>query len=173
MARVLQRAWGSADMPELISSLPVTGTDGTLKFQMPARAGDDVDRNNAVLASVGPSQAICTFYDYSREDSGPAKIWTYSERPVYRPGDEVNFKAIVRLRQRRLMVQFCPACQVFQWGPEWCCHRCQRLAQHDGQQRLQLRPHLSIGKKCGEFVPRHRPQHDAHLAINRPTGLAV
>jgi len=31
MARVLQRAWGSAVMPELISSLPVTGTDGTLK----------------------------------------------------------------------------------------------------------------------------------------------
>jgi D-alanyl-D-alanine carboxypeptidase/D-alanyl-D-alanine-endopeptidase (penicillin-binding protein 4) len=31
MARVLQRAWGSSVMPELVSSLPVTGTDGTLK----------------------------------------------------------------------------------------------------------------------------------------------
>lgn len=31
LARVLQRAWGSAVMPELISSLPVSGTDGTLK----------------------------------------------------------------------------------------------------------------------------------------------
>lgn len=44
------------------------------------------------------------------------------------------------LRQRRLMVQFCPACQVFQWGPEWCCHRCQRLdpdwRQIEGQGRI-------------------------------------
>lgn len=90
----IRYAQGEALMPA-----GMTGADGTLKFQLPARAGDDVDRNNAVLASVGPSQAICTFYDYSREDSGPAKIWTYSERPVYRPGDEVNFKAIVRQRQ--------------------------------------------------------------------------
>jgi len=31
LARVLQRAWSSAVMPELVSSLPVTGLDGTLR----------------------------------------------------------------------------------------------------------------------------------------------
>jgi len=30
LARVLQSAWGSAVMPELVASLPVSGTDGTL-----------------------------------------------------------------------------------------------------------------------------------------------
>jgi D-alanyl-D-alanine carboxypeptidase/D-alanyl-D-alanine-endopeptidase (penicillin-binding protein 4) len=31
LARLLQRAWGSAVMPELMASLPVTGLDGTLR----------------------------------------------------------------------------------------------------------------------------------------------
>jgi D-alanyl-D-alanine carboxypeptidase/D-alanyl-D-alanine-endopeptidase (penicillin-binding protein 4) len=31
LARVLQRAWGSAVMPELMASLPVSGLDGTLR----------------------------------------------------------------------------------------------------------------------------------------------
>jgi D-alanyl-D-alanine carboxypeptidase/D-alanyl-D-alanine-endopeptidase (penicillin-binding protein 4) len=31
LARVLQRAWSSAVMPELMASLPVTGLDGTLR----------------------------------------------------------------------------------------------------------------------------------------------
>ncbi|MSO76538.1 MAG: DNA-binding protein [Alphaproteobacteria bacterium] len=28
------------------------------------------------------------------------------------------------LRQGRLLVQRCKACQGWQWGPEWICHRC-------------------------------------------------
>jgi D-alanyl-D-alanine carboxypeptidase/D-alanyl-D-alanine-endopeptidase (penicillin-binding protein 4) len=31
LAKLLQQAWGSATMPELISSLPVSGLDGTLR----------------------------------------------------------------------------------------------------------------------------------------------
>jgi D-alanyl-D-alanine carboxypeptidase/D-alanyl-D-alanine-endopeptidase (penicillin-binding protein 4) len=31
LARLLQTAWSSATMPELMSSLPITGLDGTLK----------------------------------------------------------------------------------------------------------------------------------------------
>jgi uncharacterized protein len=27
-------------------------------------------------------------------------------------------------RQRRLMIQRCTKCGVFQWGPEWLCHSC-------------------------------------------------
>jgi uncharacterized OB-fold protein len=28
------------------------------------------------------------------------------------------------LRDERLLVQRCKACRGWQWGPEWCCHRC-------------------------------------------------
>lgn len=28
------------------------------------------------------------------------------------------------LKQERVMVQRCPACQTWQWGPEWICHHC-------------------------------------------------
>lgn len=28
------------------------------------------------------------------------------------------------LREERLMLQRCGACQRWQWGPEWICHRC-------------------------------------------------
>ena len=31
LARLLQQAWGSATMPELVSSLPINGLDGTLR----------------------------------------------------------------------------------------------------------------------------------------------
>lgn len=28
------------------------------------------------------------------------------------------------LREEKLFLQRCNACQRFQWGPEWACHRC-------------------------------------------------
>lgn len=28
------------------------------------------------------------------------------------------------LRKEQLLVQRCRACGTWQWGPEWCCHRC-------------------------------------------------
>lgn len=31
------------------------------------------------------------------------------------------------LREGRLRVQRCPACQAWQFGPEWLCHRCHRF----------------------------------------------
>jgi D-alanyl-D-alanine carboxypeptidase/D-alanyl-D-alanine-endopeptidase (penicillin-binding protein 4) len=39
LARVLQRAWSSAVMPELMASLPASGVDGTLRRVKSARAG--------------------------------------------------------------------------------------------------------------------------------------
>lgn len=29
------------------------------------------------------------------------------------------------LRNERIMIQWCAACEAWQWGPEWICHRCQ------------------------------------------------
>ncbi|WP_454731815.1 MULTISPECIES: Zn-ribbon domain-containing OB-fold protein [Cupriavidus] len=31
------------------------------------------------------------------------------------------------LRGERLLVQRCPRCHAWQWGPEWLCHRCHSL----------------------------------------------
>ena len=28
------------------------------------------------------------------------------------------------LREEKLLLQRCNACNGWQWGPEWCCHRC-------------------------------------------------
>ena len=28
------------------------------------------------------------------------------------------------LRESRLLLQRCNTCRGWQWGPEWCCHRC-------------------------------------------------
>jgi uncharacterized OB-fold protein len=28
------------------------------------------------------------------------------------------------LGEERLLLQRCNACEGWQWGPEWCCHRC-------------------------------------------------
>ena len=28
------------------------------------------------------------------------------------------------LRDGKLLLQRCRSCEKFQWGPEWCCHRC-------------------------------------------------
>ena len=30
-------------------------------------------------------------------------------------------------RRHELLVQRCSACQTWQWGPEWICHRCRSL----------------------------------------------
>ncbi|MEO9230728.1 MAG: zinc ribbon domain-containing protein [Devosia sp.] len=31
------------------------------------------------------------------------------------------------LKERRLLVQRCPTCGTWQFGPEWLCHRCHRF----------------------------------------------
>jgi serine-type D-Ala-D-Ala carboxypeptidase/endopeptidase (penicillin-binding protein 4) len=49
LARLLQVAWASPVMPELMSSLPVSGTDGTLKR---LRGGADIGRAHLKTGSL-------------------------------------------------------------------------------------------------------------------------
>lgn len=77
-------------------SAGTTGADGILAFRLPSRNGEDGEASRAILAQIGPSSAICTFYTYDGSENSATRIWTYTERPVYRPGDEVHFKGIVR-----------------------------------------------------------------------------
>lgn len=72
-----------------------TGVDGTAAFRIPPR-GEESDSSRTILAQIGGSSALCTFYTYDGSGPSDTRIWTYTERPVYRPGDEVHFKGIVR-----------------------------------------------------------------------------
>lgn len=42
-------------------------------------------------------------------------------QPAATPLDEPYWQG---LRENRLMLQRCGACQGWQWGPEWICHHC-------------------------------------------------
>ncbi len=48
-----------------------------------------------LLAKRGESFALVGFYGGDPQQ-GPYKIYAYTDRPVYRPGDEISFKGIVR-----------------------------------------------------------------------------
>lgn len=55
---------------------------------------------------------------------------TSTTRPYLTPGLPVPQPSVLDtpfwdgLRAERLLLQRCRACQRFQWGPEWICHRC-------------------------------------------------
>ena len=51
LGRLLQAAWASPQMPELVSSLPVTGVDGTLR-RSKARAGGAAHLKTGSLRDV-------------------------------------------------------------------------------------------------------------------------
>lgn len=42
-------------------------------------------------------------------------------------GDGLDAEYWAAVRRHELVVQRCGACQAFQFGPEWICHRCRSL----------------------------------------------
>ncbi len=81
-----------------LSSAGKTGKDGLLDVTF---AGDS---KATVVAKMGASTALCGFYmgsgggegDEEDASGGPTRIFTYTDRPIYRPGDTVRFKGIAR-----------------------------------------------------------------------------
>lgn len=69
-----------------------TDKDGLAKFTM--EASDD---RMVIVATSGESRALCSVYAYNDDSDSPTRIWTYTDRPVYRPGDLVQFKGLVRV----------------------------------------------------------------------------
>jgi alpha-2-macroglobulin len=69
-----------------------TGTDGTARFILPETVSN---RNLVALAREGSSVAFVDFYRESGR-SEPGRIYLYTDRPVYRPGDTISYKGIVR-----------------------------------------------------------------------------
>jgi uncharacterized OB-fold protein len=58
---------------------------------------------------------------------------TSTTRPYLNPGLPAPQPGVLDapywdgLRAERLLLQRCKACERFQWGPEWICHRCLRF----------------------------------------------
>lgn len=72
-----------------------TGADGLAEFPPPAGHPDDL----RLLAHAGRGWAVNTLSSY--DFAGAREAWTgyvYTDRPVYRPGHTVHFKAVLRLR---------------------------------------------------------------------------
>jgi uncharacterized protein YfaS (alpha-2-macroglobulin family) len=74
-----------------------TDADGLVDTTLPLNAG----RNNYVFAAASwqGSLAFTDSYQWSEDGSGPMRVFAYTDRPVYRPGQEVHFKGIVRERR--------------------------------------------------------------------------
>ncbi|HEY3283351.1 MAG TPA: MG2 domain-containing protein [Armatimonadota bacterium] len=75
---------------------PLGSTDATglLKITLPApQPGHD---GVSLVASQGESHAIVDGLGSSNEDSPGYRLYTYTDRPVYRPGDQVRFKGVLR-----------------------------------------------------------------------------
>jgi uncharacterized protein YfaS (alpha-2-macroglobulin family) len=76
-----------------------TDRDGLAVLRVKGQAA-----NATILARVGDSIAVTDFRDLSNQGGGEEeqpedpniRVFTYADRPVYRPGDTIQFKAIVR-----------------------------------------------------------------------------
>jgi alpha-2-macroglobulin len=75
--------------------IATTNANGLANIKVPAGA----DSKALLLASFGKSQAVVDFDNQSGDNSGANRIFMYSDRPIYRPGDTVQFKGIVRKLQ--------------------------------------------------------------------------
>ncbi|MBI5705976.1 MAG: hypothetical protein HZC36_03180 [Armatimonadetes bacterium] len=75
------------------------------RFELAAKSGPDgrasialkgPSDNSMLLARQGKSTAIVGFYASGGEGDGSHRLSLYTDRPIYRPGDEVQFKGVVR-----------------------------------------------------------------------------
>lgn len=77
-----------------IRNLGTTGANGLLRASLPDLPPQQYTES-AVVGLRGDSAAVVTFGDYSRENA-KLRFFTATDRPIYRPGDRVQFKTVVR-----------------------------------------------------------------------------
>ncbi len=81
--------------PDLVSSV-ATDANGLAELSYFTDTSGE-DSRAAIIALQGKSTAAVGVYtSEDSENSGKAKFVLYTDRPIYRPGDEVQFKGIVR-----------------------------------------------------------------------------
>lgn len=90
------RIWSQATSKRIGSV--VTDASGLAQTTY-ASVPDQEDARACIIAVHGKSTGLVGVYtSEDSENSGGAKFVLYTERPIYRPGDEVQFKGIVRRR---------------------------------------------------------------------------
>lgn len=80
----------SVQAPSGLVNLGRTGKDGTLSATLPANEG-----NELIIARKDKSVAVVGFWTGQPTDPN-IRVVGYTDRPVYRPGDTIKFKGIVR-----------------------------------------------------------------------------
>jgi uncharacterized protein YfaS (alpha-2-macroglobulin family) len=84
----------SALKDKALLPLGQTGADGTFSFKPVA------NEQSMVVGTVGGSTAIVSYYQPDAVENGQnERIFAYTDRPVYRPGDKIQFKGFVRREQ--------------------------------------------------------------------------
>lgn len=73
-------------------------TDQNGLFQAPISGSSRADEPR-FIASAGDSVAFTRLDPVYREESGDYRVYLYTDRPIYRPGQMVHFKGIVRRQQ--------------------------------------------------------------------------
>lgn len=74
-----------------LKQVGMTGPDGTLNV------GRSPNDHQLLVAKRDTSIAVVDYYSRSDESgNGNGRVFLYSDRPVYRPGDKVEFKGIAR-----------------------------------------------------------------------------
>ncbi len=68
-----------------------TGPDGLLRFPYTAP-----DAPSIFFAQSGNSRAITWSYGGNEDHEGKTVLWAQTDRPVYRPGDRVQYKVVAR-----------------------------------------------------------------------------
>ncbi len=59
-------------------------------------ASDDSNGNVEVVGHLGENMAVASVYMYNSGRSGALRVYGYTDRPVYRPGQTAHFKALLR-----------------------------------------------------------------------------
>ncbi|MBL8060848.1 MAG: carboxypeptidase regulatory-like domain-containing protein [Chthonomonas sp.] len=78
-----------------IRNLGVTSSDGTLQAPLASNEAGGTSVPSAIVGRRGESTAIVTFNDYSGSPLG-MRFFIQTDRPIYRPGDKVQFRAAAR-----------------------------------------------------------------------------
>ena len=81
----------------------ITDADGVAEFAVPASAlgtqsASRNERASALIALRGEDEAVLRSDLYNDESTGSYVVHSYTDRPIYRPGQKISFKSIVRKR---------------------------------------------------------------------------
>lgn len=84
--------------PKLIDTV-VTGNDGIANSKQPVDVVDFVITKNANDLAVTFTKTYGSFGGYSTYGGVNYHVYSYSDRPVYHPGDTVHYKAVLRKQE--------------------------------------------------------------------------